>query len=700
MDIIEILSKELNINVKNLKETVKLIDEGNTIPFIARYRKEVTGNLTDEVLRNLNDRLNYLRTLNEKKEDIKRLIGEKLTKELENQIDNANQMVELEDIYRPFRPKRRTRATIAKEKGLEEVANKVILNEKNINFNDYISEEKGVNSLDDVLSGINDILAEIISDDSEIRNLLRTIFLKFAFISSKMKMEDVKYQNYYDYVEKVSTIKSHRILALNRAEKEGVLSVTIDYDENRACDLIGNKYLKNLSDKNLEIVKNAIIDSYKRLIYPSISREIRNILTEKAEESSLKVFSKNLYQLFMMPPMKGQTILGLDPAFRTGCKVTVIDENGKLLEHTVIYPVEPQNDIENSEKIIKKLIDKYDISLISLGNGTASRETEEFIINLLKKIDKNISYAIVSEAGASVYSASELATKEMKDYDVGTRSSASIARRLLDPMSELVKIDPKSIGVGQYQHDMNQKKLEEELKGTIENCVNSVGVNLNTASVSLLSYVSGINKKVAQNIVDYREKNGKFNNRNDLLKVSGLGQKAFLQSAGFLRIFDGDNILDKTAVHPESYELTKKLLEINNIDLSTIDKGVDLDIDINEASEKLSIGVLTLKDILDELKKPGRDIRESFKGATLRKDVLDIKDVKEGMEFSGTVRNAVDFGVFVDIGVHVDGLLHISKISKNYISHPLDVLSIGDVVNVKVIEIDLKKQRISLSIID
>ena len=700
MDIIEILSKELNINVKNLKETVKLIDEGNTIPFIARYRKEVTGNLTDEVLRNLNDRLNYLRTLNEKKEDIKRLIGEKLTKELENQIDNANQMVELEDIYRPFRPKRRTRATIAKEKGLEEVANKVILNEKNINFNDYISEEKGVNSLDDVLSGINDILAEIISDDSEIRNLLRTIFLKFAFISSKMKMEDVKYQNYYDYVEKVSTIKSHRILALNRAEKEGVLSVTIDYDENRACDLIGNKYLKNLSDKNLEIVKNAIIDSYKRLIYPSISREIRNILTEKAEESSLKVFSKNLYQLFMMLPMKGQTILGLDPAFRTGCKVTVIDENGKLLEHTVIYPVEPQNDIENSEKIIKKLIYKYDISLISLGNGTASRETEEFIINLLKKIDKNISYAIVSEAGASVYSASELATKEMKDYDVGTRSSASIARRLLDPMSELVKIDPKSIGVGQYQHDMNQKKLEEELKGTIENCVNSVGVNLNTASVSLLSYVSGINKKVAQNIVDYREKNGKFNNRNDLLKVSGLGQKAFLQSAGFLRIFDGDNILDKTAVHPESYELTKKLLEINNIDLSTIDKGVDLDIDINEASEKLSIGVLTLKDILDELKKPGRDIRESFKGATLRKDVLDIKDVKEGMEFSGTVRNAVDFGVFVDIGVHVDGLLHISKISKNYISHPLDVLSIGDVVNVKVIEIDLKKQRISLSIID
>ena len=710
LDIAAKIAEELEIKKWQVEAVIKLIDEGNTIPFIARYRKEAHGSLDDEQLRNLNERLTYLRNLEEKKAQVIASIEEqgKLTEELKAQIEQAQTQVVVDDLYRPYRPKRRTRATIAKEKGLEPLAD-IILEQtttepiENI-AGDYISEEKEVNSAEDAVSGAKDIIAEIISDNADYRMYIRNITMQEGFLISNAKDEKAKsvYEMYYEFQEKLDKIVGHRILAINRGEKEKFLTVKIEAPEERIIGYLKKKVLTNDNPNTNEILSETIEDSYKRLIAPAIEREIRNELTEKAEDGAIKVFGKNLEQLLMQPPIQGRNVLGWDPAFRTGCKLAVVDSTGKVLDTTVVFPTEPQNKIEETKAAVKKLIDKYDISLISVGNGTASRESELIIADMLKEIKKPVQYIIVNEAGASVYSASKLATEEFPDLNVGERSAASIARRLQDPLAELVKIDPKSIGVGQYQHDMNQKKLEETLTGVVEDCVNRVGVDLNTASASLLEYISGISKAVAKNIVAYREENGRFEARNQLLKVAKLGPKAYEQCAGFLRINDGKNPLDATGVHPESYEAAKQLLErlgyttenVKNRNLDGISKKIH---DYKKLSEELKVGDITLQDIVKELEKPARDPREDMPGPILRSDVLEMKDLKPGMILKGTVRNVIDFGAFVDIGVHQDGLVHISQMSDKFIKHPLEAVRVGDIVEVQVLSVDLAKKRISLT---
>ncbi|MGN0466094.1 MAG: Tex family protein [Lachnospiraceae bacterium] len=712
MDIIKVLQQELNIKREQVEAAVKLIDEGNTIPFIARYRKEVTGSLNDEVLRNLSERLTYLRNLSERKEQIIKSIAEqeKLTKELEKQILEAKTMVEVEDLYRPYKPKRRTRATIAKEKGLEPLANILLLQMTNKSMLEeakaYISKEKEVESANEALAMAMDIVAESISDDAQHRTRIRKDTVEEGLIVTavgKLKEKNPVYEMYYEFQEKVKTIPGYRILAINRAEKQKEITVKIEAPEEKILQYLESKVIIRENKNTTPILKEVIKDSYKRLISGAIEREIRSELTEKAQEEAMKVFGKNLTQLLMQPPIAGKTVLGWDPAFRTGCKLAVVDPTGKVLDTVVIYPTEPQKKIEESKKTLKKLIDQYDITLISLGNGTASRESELVIVDLLKEIKKNVQYVIVNEAGASVYSASKLATEEFPNFDVGQRSAASIARRLQDPLSELVKIDPKSIGVGQYQHDMNQKRLGEVLGNVVEDCVNKVGVDLNTASVTLLMYISGISKVIAKNIVAYREENGSFTNRKQLLKVAKLGPKAYEQCAGFLRINGGDNPLDQTSVHPESYEAAAKVLDILGYSVEDLRKGgigaISKKIkNKKEMAKKIGIGEETFEDILKELEKPARDPREEMPKPILRSDVLEMKDLKEGMILKGTVRNVIDFGAFVDIGVHQDGLVHISRMSKKkFIKHPLEVVSVGDIVEVEIISVDTKKRRIQLA---
>ena len=712
LNIAKTIADELNIKEYQVENTINLIDSGNTIPFIARYRKEVTGNLSDEILRQLGERLNYLRNLEKRKEEIIRLIDEqgKLTEELTNAINNASVLSELEDIYRPYKQKKRTRATIAKEKGLEPFANIIYLQMEKRDINDiakeYINPEKGVETIEDVFNGAMDIIAENISDNAEYRKRIKKMCFREAVIISKAaKEEKSPYEMYYDFSELISKVPSHRILAMNRGEKEEFLKVKIDKPEEKILDYIKRDIIKDKNSQFSKILNTAIEDSYKRLIEPSIDREIRTDLTEKADEKAINVFGKNAKQLLLQPPIKNINVIGFDPAYRTGCKIAVIDSTGKLLDTTTIYPTEPQNDIEGSKKVIKNLINKYDIDMIAIGNGTASRESEMFISDTLKEIDKKVYYAIVSEAGASVYSASKLATEEYPDINVSLRGAISIARRLQDPLAELVKIDPKSIGVGQYQHDVNQKRLNESLTGVVEDAVNSVGVDVNTATPSLLSYVAGINKTIAKNIVKYRDENGKIKNRKELLKVPKLGKVAFEQCAGFIRIFDGTNPLEITAVHPESYDVTEKLLKelgYNTESIKDKEKLNELrvklkDINIKEMAKKLNIGELTLKDIIDELSKPGRDPREDLPKPILRSDVLKFEDLKEGMILTGTVRNVIDFGAFVDIGVKHDGLVHISEMADRFVKNPSDVVSVGDIVKVKVIGIDNERQKVKLS---
>ena len=710
MDIIEVLAKELEIKKTQAKAAVDLIDEGNTIPFIARYRKEATGALNDEVLRNLYERLNYLRNLEEKKEQVLKSIEEqgKLTEELKNQILEAQTLVLVDDLYRPYRPKRRTRATIAKEKGLEPLANIILLQQTEKTLEEeakaYINEEKEVLIVEDAIAGAMDIIAESIADTADYRIYIRDYTLKHGKIVSAAKDKEAKsvYEMYYEFEEPITKLAGHRILALNRGEKEKVLTVKVVVEEERILQYLGKKIITRDNANTTRVLEETIADSYERLIAPAIEREVRNYLTENAEDGAIKVFGKNLEQLLMQPPIVGSTVLGWDPAFRTGCKLAVVDATGKVLDTTVIFPTAPQNKVEESKEIVKKLIDKYDICLISVGNGTASRESEQVIVEMLKEIKKPVSYVIVNEAGASVHSASKLATEEFPNFDVGQRSATSIARRLQDPLSELVKIDPKSIGVGQYQHDMNQKKLSETLSGVVEDCVNRVGVDLNTASASLLEYISGISKPIAKNIVAYREQNGKFTNRKQLLKVAKLGPKAYEQSAGFMRITGGENPLDATSVHPESYETAVTVINKLGYDKSDLSKG-DLKGIASKVSnyEKLAkevgVGELTLRDIVKELEKPARDPRDEMPKPILRTDVLEMKDLKPGMELKGTVRNVIDFGAFVDIGVHQDGLVHLSQMSERYIKHPLEVVSVGDVVTVRVLSVDMEKQRIALT---
>ena len=712
LNIAKTIADELNIKEHQVENTINLIDSGNTIPFIARYRKEVTGNLSDEILRQLGERLNYLRNLEKRKEEIIRLIDEqgKLTEELTNSINNASILSELEDIYRPYKQKKRTRATIAKEKGLEPFANIIYLQmeKKDINelAKEYINPEKGVETVEDVFNGAMDIIAENISDNAEYRKRIKKMCFREAVIISKAaKEEKSPYEMYYDFSELISKVPSHRILAMNRGEKEEFLKVKIDKPEEKILDYIKRDIIKDKNSQFSKILNTAIEDSYKRLIEPSIDREIRTDLTEKADEKAINVFGKNAKQLLLQPPIKNINVIGFDPAYRTGCKIAVIDSTGKLLDTTTIYPTEPQNDIEGSKKVIKNLINKYDIDMIAIGNGTASRESEMFISDTLKEIDKKVYYAIVSEAGASVYSASKLATEEYPDINVSLRGAISIARRLQDPLAELVKIDPKSIGVGQYQHDVNQKRLNESLTGVVEDAVNSVGVDVNTATPSLLSYVAGINKTIAKNIVKYRDENGKIKNRKELLKVPKLGKVAFEQCAGFIRIFDGTNPLEITAVHPESYDVTEKLLKelgYNEDSIKDKEKLNELriklkNINIKDMAKNLNIGELTLKDIIDELSKPGRDPREDLPKPILRSDVLKFEDLKEGMILTGTVRNVIDFGAFVDIGVKHDGLVHISEMADRFVKNPSDVVSVGDIVKVKVIGIDNERQKVKLS---
>ena len=773
MDIAKQIASELSIRTGQAEAVINLIDEGNTIPFIARYRKEAHGSLDDEQIRNINERLLYLRNLEEKKEQVLASIEEqgKLTEELKKQILEAMTQVVVEDLYRPYRPKRRTRATIAKEKGLEGLADIIMAQETTEGIENlasgYISEEKEVNSAEDAIAGAKDIIAEIISDNAEYRMYIRKISFEEGRIVSAAKDSDAQsvYEMYYDFSEQVAKIAGHRVLALNRGEKEKFLVVKLEVPEERILGYLGSKIITSSNEALVEVLRDTIEDSYKRLIAPAIEREIRNELTEKAEDGAIKVFGKNLAQLLMQPPVAGRNVLGWDPAFRTGCKLAVVDSTGKVLDTTVVYPTAPQNKVEETKKVVKALISKYGISLVSVGNGTASRESEQIIADILKEIKEPVQYVVVNEAGASVYSASKLATEEFPEFDVGQRSAASIARRLQDPLAELVKIDPKSIGVGQYQHDMNQKKLAEALAGVVEDCVNKVGVDLNTASAPLLEYISGISKAVAKNIVIYREENGKFTNRKQLLKVAKLGPKAFEQCAGFMRIQDGDNLLDATSVHPESYEAAEKLLEklkITPEDLKKIqaeaakavktvhtgdkkqgnkgkkkeftvkntntafgaafakafgDSGIPVESTKNDSAQKnsegglagrikdkksvaaeLGIGEITLCDILKELEKPARDPRDEMPLPILRTDVLEMKDLKEGMVLKGTVRNVIDFGAFVDIGVHQDGLVHISQLSDNkFVKHPLDIVSVGDIVDVKVLSVDIKKQRIQLT---
>lgn len=774
MDIILKLKEELNVEKWQIEAAVKLIDEGNTIPFISRYRKEVTGSLNDEVLRNLNERLGYLRNLEEKKEQVISSIEEqgKLTEELREKILAAETMVTVDDLYLPYRPKRKTRASVAREKGLDELSNLILAQETKKTLHEeaecFVSEEKGVNNVKEALQGAMDIIAEMISDEAEYRAYIRQATFEEGKIVSTAKDAKTQsvYEMYYDFEEAVSKVAGHRVLALNRGESEKILSVKIEAPTERIIRFLAKKIITKENENTTPALQETIADSYNRLIAPAIERDIRNELTEKAEDGAISVFGKNLEQLLMQPPIAGKVVLGWDPAFRTGCKLAVVDATGKVLDTKVIYPTAPQNKVEEAKKELKKLISKYNVSLISVGNGTASRESEQVIVELIKELDTPVQYVIVNEAGASVYSASKLATEEFPNFDVGQRSAASIARRLQDPLAELVKIDPKSIGVGQYQHDMNQKKLSEALNGVVEDSVNKVGVDLNTASASLLEYISGINKTIAKNIVDYRETNGRFTNRKQLLKVTKLGPKAFEQCAGFMRILDGDNPLDATSVHPESYDAALKLLEKLNIsmeDLKEIQKkaastkttkptkqekgknnkkqsivikntntamgkalvaamgGMTFDApekkntktesdvqqiagglekrvkDKKKMADELGIGEITLTDILKELEKPARDPRENMPKPILRSDVLEMKDLKPDMILKGTVRNVIDFGVFVDIGVHQDGLVHISQITNKFIKHPLEAVSVGDIVDVKVLDVDMAKKRISLT---
>lgn len=711
MNIAKNLQQEFNIQLWQVEATIKLIDEGNTIPFIARYRKEATGELNDEVLRAFYERLNYMRNLEEKQEQVLSTIEEqgKLTDELKAEILGTTTLVALEDLYRPYRPKRRTRATVAKEKGLEPLATIIMLQMIDHPLEDeaktYINEEKEVASAKEAIEGAMDIVAENISDEADYRTYIRKITMQEGTLVSKAKDEKAQsvYEMYYDFETPVKNMAGYRVLAVNRGEKEKILAVKIQAPEDRIKGYLEKKIIFKDNPYTTDVLKDIIKDSYERLIAPSIEREIRNELTEKAEDGAIKVFSKNLQQLLMQPPISGKVVLGWDPAFRTGCKLAVVDATGKVLDTVVIYPTEPQKKVAQSKETLKKLIEKYNIQLISVGNGTASRESEMVIVELLKEIKQHVEYVIVNEAGASVYSASKLATEEFPNFDVGQRSAASIARRLQDPLAELVKIDPKAIGVGQYQHDMNQKKLGEALGGTVEDCVNKVGVDLNTASAPLLEYISGISKVIAKNIVIYREENGQFTNRKQLLKVAKLGPKAYEQCAGFLRITGGNNPLDATSVHPESYEAALMLLEkagYKKTDITSAGlKGLATKVgDLDTISETTGIGKITLQDIVKELEKPGRDPREEMPKPILRTDVLDMNDLKEGMILKGTVRNVIDFGAFVDIGVHQDGLVHISQLTdKKFVKHPMEVVSVGDIVEVKVLSVDPAKKRIQLT---
>ncbi|AVP60877.1 RNA-binding transcriptional accessory protein [Clostridium sporogenes] len=709
-----VLSKELNISIKYIDAVIDLLDQGNTVPFIARYRKEVTGGMSDETLRELFERLTYLRNLGSKKEDVIRLIEEqgKLTEELKTSIINCKTVTEVEDLYRPYRPKRRTRATIAEGKGLKPLAETILegnfKEDIKVYAGQFVNEEKEVKTIEDALQGAMDIISEVISDEAEYRKWIRNFVFNKGVIETKGESkEPTPYEMYYDYKENVKNIPPHRILAINRGEKEKILTVKVTCNEDKIIDYLKSRSLKGNKATDIYI-EESVKDSLKRLIYPSIEREIRSELTEKGEEGAIKIFKENLKALLMQAPIKDKVVLGYDPGFRTGCKIAVLDETGKLLDTATVYATAPQNDVEGSVKILKKLIYKYDVDVISLGNGTASRESEEVIAKMLKEIKeekgKDIYYVIVSEAGASVYSASKLATEEYPDINVSLRGAISIGRRLQDPLAELVKIDPKSIGVGQYQHDVSQKKLDESLKGVVEDCVNAVGVDLNTATPSLLSYISGINSSIAKNIVAYREEVGKFKNRKELLKVKRLGQKAFEQCAGFLRVMESKEPLDNTGVHPESYEGTKKFLNLLEYDIKDVKNNKLQDIDarvsnigIDTICDKIDIGKLTLLDIIKEIKKPGRDPREDLPKPILKTGIVDITQLKPDMILMGTVRNVADFGAFVDIGVHQDGLVHISQLSDSFVKHPLDVVKVGDIVEVRILEVDQKRNRISLS---
>lgn len=709
-----ILSKELGISLKQVTSVIEMLDEGNTVPFIARYRKERTGGLTDEVLRKFNERLTYLRNLESRKEDVLRIIEEqeKLTPELKLKIEKATTLTEIEDIYRPFKAKKRTRATMAVEKGLKPLAELILSGEFNGDIveeaNKYINEEKGVKNEEEALQGAMDIISEIISDNADYRKWIRNFVQKDGIIQVKGSSEEqTPYEMYYDYKEPVRTIPSHRILAINRGEKEKILSVKVTCNDDKIIDYLNKKVLKEnkITDKYLE---ESIKDSFKRLIYPSIEREIRSELTSKGEEGAIDIFKANLKALLMQAPIKGKVVMGFDPGFRTGCKVAILDETGKFVENTTVYPTAPQNRIDETISTLKKLIKKHGVQVISLGNGTASRESEEVIAKMLKEIKEEtgeeLFYVIVSEAGASVYSASELANKEYPDLDVTVRGAISIGRRLQDPLAELVKIDPKAIGVGQYQHDVTQKKLDESLAGIVEECVNNVGVDLNIATPSLLSYISGINASIAKNIVDYREENGKFKSRKELLKVKRLGQKAYEQCAGFLRVMESKEALDNTSVHPESYKVAKELIKTLGYTEEDLKNGKLVDIDervkakgISNLAKELEVGEPTLNDIIKEIKKPGRDPREELPKPIFKSGVIEMKDLKPGMILMGTVRNVSDFGAFVDIGVHQDGLVHKSQMADRFVKHPLDIVKVGDVVEVRILDVDLKRKRISLS---
>ena len=714
MSIAQRLVKEFQLKEHQVKNTIQLIDEGNTIPFIARYRKEQTGELSDVILRDLFDRLNYLRNLEGRKVEVIRLIQEqeKLTPELEESIKRAETLQEIDDIYRPYRPKRRTRATIAKEKGLEPLAEIILaqnISEEAVfiaKASEYINNEKEVNSLEEAINGAMDIIAEVVSDDADYRKAIRTMTMKDGTLIVKASDAEKAsvYEMYYEYQEKLKTVVDHRILAINRGEKENFLKVKLEINEAGLLDYLNKKLIKVNPNVTSKYVINGIEDAYKRLIAPSIEREIRASLSERAEEKAIKVFGENLKKLLLQPPVKDKVVMGFDPAFRTGCKIAVVDGTGKLLETTTVYPTDPQNDVVGSKAKLKAMIEKHGIDVIAIGNGTASRESEVIVADMLKEINRKVVYMIVSEAGASVYSASELASKEYPDINVSIRGAISIARRLQDPLAELVKIDPKHVGVGQYQHDVNQKRLDEMLRGVVEDCVNSVGVDLNTASASLLQYISGITKAVAENIVKYREENGKFSSRNQLNKVKRLGPAAFVQAAGFLRITDGDNPLDNTGVHPETYTAASLLLDKLGYPLKSLDNkglrelsGQIASINTEETATELNIGVPTLKDMIKELRKPGRDPREELPKPMFRTDVLKIEDLRAEMILTGTVRNVIDFGAFVDIGIKNDGLVHISELSDKFVKNPMEVVSVGDIVNVKVIGIDLKKGRVSLS---
>ena len=712
-NILQIIADELGIKLSQVESTVKLIDDGNTIPFIARYRKEVTGNLSDEVLRDLGERLTYLRNLEARKEEISRLIEEqgKLTEELSTAISKAVKLTELEDIYRPYKQKKRTRATIAKEKGLEPLATIIYLQMEKKPLEEiakeYINPEKGVENVEEAINGAMDILAENISDNANYRKQIKRMCFREAVIVSKAAKEEEKsaYEMYYDFSQSISKVPSHRILAMNRGEKEEFLKVKIEKPEEKIIDMMQRDIIQDKNSQFAPILEETIEDAYKRLIEPSIEREIRADLSEKAEEKAIKVFGQNAKQLLLQPPIKGMNVIGFDPAYRTGCKIAVIDSTGKLLDTATIYPTEPQNDVEGARKKLVELIKKYKVNMIAIGNGTASRESEMFVSDTLKELEEEVFYAIVSEAGASVYSASKLATEEYPDINVSLRGAISIARRLQDPLAELVKIDPKAIGVGQYQHDVNQKKLGESLTGVVEDAVNSVGVDVNTATPSLLSYVAGVNNTIAKNIVKYRDENGKIKSRKELLKVPKLGKVAFEQCAGFIRVFEGTNPLEITAVHPESYEAAEKLLQTLGYKKEDITDKEKLDalrkelkkIDVKAVAKELEIGELTLADIIDELSKPGRDPREDLPKPILRSDVLKFDDLKEGMILTGTVRNVIDFGAFVDIGVKHDGLVHISEMSNSFVKNPAEVVSVGDIVKVKVIGIDRERQKVKLS---